>query len=108
MDPNENLAEQLRLSAKFIEALENGRIVSELDTRRLAELVEALNEWLARGGPLPLAWGERKTEERICGQLIMQYPRYPAPDGLPVTLKCTKPRDHAGKCSFKRGKAHAP
>jgi len=51
MDPDENLAEQRRLAAEFLEP------DSELlDIHRLAELVIALDEWIAGGGFLPAAW----------------------------------------------------
>lgn len=58
MDPNENLREQRRLAAKAIESLDNGRIVSELDVQRLAELVITLDEWITRHGALPADWRE--------------------------------------------------
>lgn len=60
MDPDANLAQQLRLSCFLVEAEESGREVSaaelSIKSMRLAELVLALNEWLARGGALPEAW----------------------------------------------------
>lgn len=56
MDPDANLKEQLELAA----AIENGRILTfdELDrtAARLAELVQALDHWLARGGFRPGRW----------------------------------------------------
>jgi hypothetical protein len=54
MDPNANLAEQLRL-ARYVQR--GTATPREID--RLAELVEALDEWLRGGGVLPTAW-ERK------------------------------------------------
>lgn len=55
MDPNANLAEQLRLAAQIIEADTDDRLRAEL-ADRLAELVQALNEWISRRGALPDAW----------------------------------------------------
>lgn len=51
MDPNANLTEQLRISARIV----NGRALAG-DAERLAELVEALAAWLESGGFLPQAW----------------------------------------------------
>lgn len=51
MDPNANLAEQLTIAARI-----NAGTPEEGDADRLAELVEALNEWVANGGALPAAW----------------------------------------------------
>ena len=54
MDPNANLKEQRQIAGRFEKSLaEPG------DGERLAELVDALDDWLSRGGFLPTAW-ERK------------------------------------------------
>lgn len=58
MDPDENLAEQLRICHR-IAAGEHG----ESDTDRLAELVLALDTWLRGGGFLPRAWTPRADRE---------------------------------------------
>lgn len=67
MDPDSNLAEQLAIVAR-INAARDGAAedtgsldrATELDVMddafRLAELVEALNTWICRGGALPLGW----------------------------------------------------
>lgn len=66
MDPNANLAEQRRLAAAIIEhsadTLPDGslrgsaaRAIAE-DGARLAELVQALDQWIVRGGWPPDAW----------------------------------------------------
>jgi hypothetical protein len=64
MDPQANLAEQRSIAARIIERLDNpGRVQPyrlEHDAERLAELVQALDEWLTRGGFLPARW-ERKA-----------------------------------------------
>lgn len=61
MDPNANLKEMLELAASIIEAYEDedGNGVDQDDANRLAELVEALDGWLSKGGFLPGRW-ERK------------------------------------------------
>ncbi len=50
MDPNANLAEQRRIVAQILDG------DSSADWSRLAELVEALDQWIAGGGFLPAAW----------------------------------------------------
>ena len=53
MDPNANLLEQLRLASN-----QGGR---------LAELVIALDDWIARGGFLPTRWDPAKrVNDCIC------------------------------------------
>lgn len=52
MDPDVNLAKQLRIADRILESDESDR----LGATELAELVIALNEWLSRGGFLPAAW----------------------------------------------------
>lgn len=57
MDPDANLEEQLQLA----KSLDGSSPLSEralLRARRLAELVVAMDEWLARGGRLPSRWAE--------------------------------------------------
>lgn len=54
MDPNANLQEQLRLSQEILD----GKHVEE-NAERLAELVQALNGWIKRGGFLPQDWQNR-------------------------------------------------
>ena len=56
MDPDANLAEQLRLSARLIFQVETDKPLGESDVSRLAELVLALHEWIANGGFPPRAW----------------------------------------------------
>lgn len=51
MDPNANLDEQRELARRFVE-----ETISLAEVDRLAELVLALDEWLARGGFLPKRW----------------------------------------------------
>lgn len=56
MDPDANLEEQLRLVARINGYRDQDEIPEEDDVWRLAELVEALNEWILRGGALPTKW----------------------------------------------------
>ena len=51
MDPNANLNEQRELAAKIAKG--DG---DAYDAERLADLVEALDQWIAGGGFLPRAW----------------------------------------------------
>jgi len=67
MDPEANLSEQLSIAAEIIEIIdergdEDGNLCDEDkdevvdNANRLAELVQALDEWLRRGGFLPKRW----------------------------------------------------
>lgn len=58
MDPNANLAEQRRIVARVT----RGK-ASDGDLDRLAELVEALDGWLSKGGFLPTAWEQGQQPE---------------------------------------------
>lgn len=51
MDPDANLKEQQEIASRI-----NEDIHDQNDPFRLAELVEALHEWISRGGALPKAW----------------------------------------------------
>ena len=65
MDPDANLAEQRRLTARYMQLEEkcdrcgttpqDALELAELGLG-LAELVIALDEWITKGGCLPLAW----------------------------------------------------
>lgn len=52
MDPDVNLAEQLKIAHRIL----NREPWSQMDGERLAELVEALDGWIRRGGFPPKAW----------------------------------------------------
>ena len=56
MDPNANLKEQLFLAWKILNEGPFSTDDYEAMTNRLAELVEALNGWLSKGGFLPERW----------------------------------------------------
>ena len=54
MDPNANLAEQLRIARLLLDS--TGEEPTNLEADRLAELVIALHEWIVKGGFLPDDW----------------------------------------------------
>lgn len=56
MDPNENLREQIELAAAILEANDDDDAAILDNATRLAELVEALDGWLSKGGFLPERW----------------------------------------------------
>ena len=62
MDPDANLAEQLELANRILACGAGEMEDGELE--RLAELVEALDEWIKSGGFLPEAWQVTKVEGR--------------------------------------------
>jgi hypothetical protein len=59
MDPDANLAEQRRLAHKLLNPCD-GDMPDEDDVRRLAELVEALDDWMSNAGFLPGAWSRNR------------------------------------------------
>jgi len=59
MDPNANLEEQRRIVQRMLYGDEHNPPLEE-DAVRLAELVEALDGWLDKGGFLPDAWKTAK------------------------------------------------
>jgi hypothetical protein len=59
MDPNLMLRALRALAAKVLYDCENGNEVDPYDARALAERFEDLDEWIARGGFLPLPWAKR-------------------------------------------------
>jgi hypothetical protein len=62
MDPDANLKEQRELVRDIRRYIENeGRAPTD-DTDRLVDLVEALDEWIVKGGFLPRDW--RQWERR--------------------------------------------
>lgn len=53
MDPTANLSEQRRIVARI---LDERREPTAMDALRLADLVEALDNWIKSGGALPQQW----------------------------------------------------
>lgn len=63
MDPDANLREMRTLAAKILAATDaEGVELLEVDAPRLAELVEALDGWIRRGGFLPAAWQPKEKK----------------------------------------------
>lgn len=62
MDPNANLQQQLDL-ARYILAEKTNNLNRAHAAEHLAELVQALHDWLAEGGFKPTAWN-RKTKKK--------------------------------------------
>jgi hypothetical protein len=58
MDPNANLAEQRRIRSRIIAGEE-----LDGDAQRLADLVEALDNWISRGGFLPRDWQQEGNNQ---------------------------------------------
>lgn len=56
MDPDENLRQQRKIAAEMLRARDKGGWTSFDDVARLCELVQALDEWIVRGGSLPGEW----------------------------------------------------
>jgi len=59
MDPDANLREQRELTERMLDP--DSQYVDSGDALRLAELVEALHEWLSKGGFMPQEWRGRET-----------------------------------------------
>jgi hypothetical protein len=55
MDPDENLKKQRAIADRIC----NGENGAAEDWSYLAELVLALDEWIAKGGALPSRWGHK-------------------------------------------------
>ena len=58
MDPNANLEEQRQLAKRILDGTTPDFDRIEVATR-LAELVDALDQWLSIGGALPISWSSR-------------------------------------------------
>ena len=56
MDPNVNLAEQLKLATSLVDTANGDESLYRHNAFRLAELVLALDEWISRAGALPKRW----------------------------------------------------
>lgn len=64
MDPNKTLANMLSIASDFIEAVDRdgAETVDAADACELAELVQALDGWMRKGGFLPDAWAKGRKE----------------------------------------------
>ena len=56
MDPNANLREQRERARQIIAMLDADDPIDPNDAGRLADLVEALDDWITSGGFLPDRW----------------------------------------------------
>jgi hypothetical protein len=66
MDPDANLAEQRAIFARInAPGHEPGYQGAHADVWRLAELAQALDEWLTRGGVLPRQWTRPRYERAL-------------------------------------------
>jgi hypothetical protein len=63
MDPDTNLAEQLKLTKRLLACLDKGKPVDEDDVDQLCTLVEGLDGWLKAEGFLPKRW--RRSVSRL-------------------------------------------
>ena len=71
MDPDRNIADQMQLSTEIIEIIDeradDDGVLSDEDkdevvekANELAELVQALDAWIKKGGFLPAIWRQKK------------------------------------------------
>ena len=71
MDPDRNIADQMQLSTEIIEIIDeradDDGVLSDEDkdevvekANELAELVQALDAWISKGGFLPAIWRQKK------------------------------------------------
>lgn len=60
MDPNANLDEQLDIAHRIVEGEYANLRELEAQADRLAELALALDEWIRKGGFVPLRWASTK------------------------------------------------
>jgi hypothetical protein len=68
MDPDENLRDQREITTRLIADLDGrGAYASAedwlADVERLAELSQAMDGWLSRGGALPADWPSQAREQ---------------------------------------------
>ena len=58
MDPNANLRDMRAEASAILESLDSNCPIDPDDAAHLAELVQALDAWILRGGFLPADWQE--------------------------------------------------
>ena len=63
MDPDANLEEQLALAHAIADDDGESEDGFADDATRLAELVIALDEWIAKGGFLPTTWQKSRNQK---------------------------------------------
>lgn len=64
MDPDENLRQQLQLAGAIIHLADEDYDATD-DAVHLAELVQAMNDWIQRGGFLPEQWEPARTPAEL-------------------------------------------
>ena len=62
MDPTANLEEQREITARMLD--EESEHIDTGDAVRLAELVQALDEWIIGHGFLPQEWADSRQYDR--------------------------------------------
>ena len=62
MDPDANLNEQRRIVARML--AHDSEAIDTNDAIRLAELAQALDEWITKGGFLPAEWGSMRRSAK--------------------------------------------
>lgn len=65
MDPNANLTEQREIVARMLDETQESPDGFANDALRLAELIQALDEWISNGGFLPIQWGHVRDHKRV-------------------------------------------
>jgi hypothetical protein len=58
VDPNATLARLRELARRCVQ----GALVDRMETEEMAELFEALDTWITRGGFLPEAWAREQIK----------------------------------------------
>lgn len=58
MDPNANLAELLKLASRALAGVDKcgDAMQVDYDHYRMADLIMSLDQWLRKGGALPIMW----------------------------------------------------
>lgn len=64
MDPNANLARMRELADRLVRNGDKRTAIARHDGLELAEHVQAMDEWLVKGGFLPQAWAENCDFDR--------------------------------------------
>lgn len=79
MDPNANLEEQLEIAARILDYSDDPDVPEENidpdDALRLAELVQALHDWISGGGFLPAKWQNPERVRSLAGRVYRKVPK---------------------------------
>lgn len=74
MDPDANLAEQRKLAADLVDDYVDENETFRDKAERLAELVQALDGWITKGGFLPAAWQSTPAAPLPAKKKRIRYP----------------------------------